>query len=191
MEEKQLEQFGRVIDNIDVKISYKIIELFSAGLYSSPNKAFEELICNSYDAFASKVSVYLPEDLTEENAYIFVADNGEGLNQEEMKDNWIFLILVGKTVPNETQDSLFIEREVQRLERRIQTVEFENGISDDMAERILSDNYYMGMRVYRSLMANHTQRDRITIRYGFNEQLKISINDMEKEIEVLLPNFVD
>ena len=65
MEEKQLEQFGRVIDNIDVKISYKIIELFSAGLYSSPNKAFEELICNSYDAFASKVSVYLPEDLTE------------------------------------------------------------------------------------------------------------------------------
>ena len=88
MEEKQLEQFGRVIDNIDVKISYKIIELFSAGLYSSPNKAFEELICNSYDAFASKVSVYLPEDLTEENAYIFVADNGEGLNQEEMKDLW-------------------------------------------------------------------------------------------------------
>ena len=49
MEEKQLEQFGRVIDNIDVKISYKIIELFSAGLYSSPNKAFEELICNSYE----------------------------------------------------------------------------------------------------------------------------------------------
>lgn len=58
MEERQLEQFGRVIDKIDVKISYKIIELFSAGLYSSPNKAFEELICNSYDAFASKVSVY-------------------------------------------------------------------------------------------------------------------------------------
>ena len=88
MEERQLEQFGRVIDKIDVKISYKIIELFSAGLYSSPNKAFEELICNSYDAFASKVSVYLPEDLTEENAYIFVADNGEGLNQEDMKDLW-------------------------------------------------------------------------------------------------------
>ena len=88
MEEKQLEQFGKIIDNIDVKISYKIIELFSAGLYSSPNKAFEELICNSYDAFASKVSVFLPDDLTEENAYIFVADNGEGLNQEEMKDLW-------------------------------------------------------------------------------------------------------
>ena len=43
---------GTTIDNISVTISYRIIELFSAGLYSSPNKAFEELICNSYDAFA-------------------------------------------------------------------------------------------------------------------------------------------
>lgn len=48
---------GKKIDEIEVRISYKIIELFSAGLYSSPNKAFEELICNSYDAFADTVSV--------------------------------------------------------------------------------------------------------------------------------------
>ena len=30
---------GKKIDDIQVKISYKIIELFSAGLYSSPNNA--------------------------------------------------------------------------------------------------------------------------------------------------------
>ena len=61
-----LEQYKGIkkIDDIEVSISYKIIELFSAGLYSSPNKAFEELVCNSYDAFASKVSVYVPSDLT-------------------------------------------------------------------------------------------------------------------------------
>ncbi len=53
-----LESVGKKIDDIDVTISSRIIELFSAGLYSSPNKAFEELICNSYDAFASKVAVY-------------------------------------------------------------------------------------------------------------------------------------
>ena len=29
---------GTKIDDIDVEISYKIIQLFSAGLYSSPNK---------------------------------------------------------------------------------------------------------------------------------------------------------
>ena len=48
---------GKKIDDIHVTLSYRIIELFSAGLYSSPNKAFEELVCNSYDAHASKVGV--------------------------------------------------------------------------------------------------------------------------------------
>ena len=40
--------------HIDVRISYRIIELFSEGLYSSPNKAVEELVSNSWDAGAEK-----------------------------------------------------------------------------------------------------------------------------------------
>ena len=83
-----LETAGKKIDDIEVTISHRIIELFSAGLYSSPNKAFEELVCNSYDAFASKVSVYVPSDLTVEGAYICVCDNGEGLDPKELKDLW-------------------------------------------------------------------------------------------------------
>jgi HSP90 family molecular chaperone len=79
---------GTKIDEIPVEISYKIIQLFSAGLYSSPNKAFEELVCNSYDAFADKVAVYIPSDLSAEGAYIWVCDNGEGLNSDELKDLW-------------------------------------------------------------------------------------------------------
>ena len=38
---------------IEVRISYRIIQLFSEGLYSSPNKAVEELVSNSFDAGAS------------------------------------------------------------------------------------------------------------------------------------------
>lgn len=88
MNKTNLATFGKKIDTISVEISYKIIELFSAGLYSSPNKAFEELICNSYDAFATKVSVYISPDLTSEDAYIMVVDNGEGLSKEEFKGLW-------------------------------------------------------------------------------------------------------
>ena len=84
-----LDTAGTKIDDIEVTISHRIIELFSAGLYSSPNKAFEELICNSYDAFASKVAVYVPSDLTVEGAYIWVCDNGEGLTPSELKALWI------------------------------------------------------------------------------------------------------
>ena len=81
-----IENCGQKIDSIEVKISYRIIELFSAGLYSSPNKAFEELICNSYDAFADKVGVYVAPDLSVEGAKIWVCDNGESMDQEELKE---------------------------------------------------------------------------------------------------------
>lgn len=79
---------AKTIGHINVEISYKIIELFSAGLYSSPNKAFEELICNSYDAFAEIVSVFVSPDLAAENAYIMICDDGEGINQDEFHDLW-------------------------------------------------------------------------------------------------------
>lgn len=79
---------GKKIDEIKVVISKRIIELFSAGLYSSPNKAFEELVCNSYDAFADKVGVYVPSDLTVPDAMIWVCDNGHSMNQNELKDLW-------------------------------------------------------------------------------------------------------
>ncbi|WP_424359780.1 ATP-binding protein [Methanocella sp. MCL-LM] len=83
-----IETVGNSIDKIEVKISYRIIELFSAGLYSSPNKAFEELVCNSYDAFADKVSVYVPSDLSTPGAFIWVCDNGTSMDQQGLKDLW-------------------------------------------------------------------------------------------------------
>lgn len=84
-----ISQVGKKIDDINIQISYKIIKLFSAGLYSSPNKAFEELVCNSYDAFADKVSVYVPDDLAKDGSFIWICDNGEGLDDKELKDLWV------------------------------------------------------------------------------------------------------
>ncbi len=83
-----IETVGNKIDEIPVTISYRIIELFSAGLYSSPNKAFEELVSNSYDAYATKVSVYVPSDKTLENSIMWVCDNGNSMNKDELKDFW-------------------------------------------------------------------------------------------------------
>jgi len=42
MSEPELYTAGKPISSIDVRISYRIIQLFSEGLYSSPNKANEE-----------------------------------------------------------------------------------------------------------------------------------------------------
>ncbi len=79
---------GTTIDEIPVEISYKIIELFSAGLYSSPNKAFEELVSNSYDAGATKVCVYVPLDKGLPDSILWVADNGVSMDKAGLKQFW-------------------------------------------------------------------------------------------------------
>lgn len=83
-----LETVGKKIDEIPVQISHRIIELFSAGLYSSPNKAFEELVSNSYDAGATKVSVHVPLDRTLPESILWVCDNGMSMDKEGLKQFW-------------------------------------------------------------------------------------------------------
>jgi hypothetical protein len=88
------ETIGKKSGEISVSISYRIIELFSAGLYSSPNKAFEELVSNSYDAFATKVSVYVPSDKTLPDVVLWVCDNGDSMDSDGLK--WLWKI--GETI---------------------------------------------------------------------------------------------
>ena len=80
---------GTATDNIEVRLSYRIIELFSEGLYASPNKAVEELVANSFDAGAQRVQVLLSSRLHDQDATITVIDDGEGMDQEGLKQHWI------------------------------------------------------------------------------------------------------
>ncbi|NOY43468.1 MAG: hypothetical protein GXP26_16735 [Planctomycetes bacterium] len=83
---KAILHLGTLAKNIDVQLSYKIVRLFSEGLYQSANKAFEELITNSFDAGATVVKVLLPSDPTDENAMIAIADNGSGMDSAIAQD---------------------------------------------------------------------------------------------------------
>lgn len=75
-------------DLVPVRISLAIIERFSEGLYSSPNKTFEELVSNSYDAGAEHVWVYMPGDLSSPHASILVIDDGESMDVQGLQDLW-------------------------------------------------------------------------------------------------------
>ena len=83
------ENSGAQADLIDVKISHRIIQLFSEGLYSSPNKAVEELVSNSFDAGAGNCHIILSPDLRDSAATIVVIDDGEGMNDGGLKKHWI------------------------------------------------------------------------------------------------------
>ena len=80
---------GKAVGEIPVIISYRIIELFSDGLYASPTKAIEELVSNSFDAGAENVHVILSSDLTAKDALIAVIDDGESMDESGLQKHWI------------------------------------------------------------------------------------------------------
>ena len=80
---------GDATGDIEVRLSYRIVELFSEGLYTSPNKAVEELVANSFDAGALRVHVLLSSNLHDQDATIVVFDDGEGMDQEGLKRHWL------------------------------------------------------------------------------------------------------
>ena len=86
---KEFYEIGREDGTIDVKISYRIIQLFSEGLYSSPNKAVEELVTNSFDAGATDVHIVLSSDLRSDDASIAVLDNGVGMDRAGLERHWL------------------------------------------------------------------------------------------------------
>ncbi|MDP9202586.1 MAG: ATP-binding protein [Gemmatimonadota bacterium] len=79
---------GKVVGEIPVEISYRIIELFSAGLYSSPNKAVEELVSNAYDALASTVDLLITANLDDPSAAIWVVDDGQSMDMDGLLQLW-------------------------------------------------------------------------------------------------------
>lgn len=94
MSEANIATAGTETEKIEVRLSYRIVQLFSEGLYASPNKAVEELVANSFDAGARRVSVILPADFHDQSASIVVLDDGEGMDAEGLKQHW----LIGKSL---------------------------------------------------------------------------------------------
>lgn len=77
---------GEKVDSLVLDIDYHIIEHFSKHLYSSPNKAIEELVCNGFDAWAREVRVYLPGRFTRN--HILVLDDGDSMDIAGLKTLW-------------------------------------------------------------------------------------------------------
>ena len=75
-----------VVGEVILQVDYQIIEHFSEHLYDSPNKAVEELVANSFDAFATEVRVFTPGPYTANR--VIVWDNGESMDVEGLQQLW-------------------------------------------------------------------------------------------------------
>lgn len=83
-----MSRVGSSAGGIAVTIGTRFLELFSKNLYSSANKAFEELISNSWDADARSVYIHIPEDLDEPTASIWVLDDGDSMDFRGLEALW-------------------------------------------------------------------------------------------------------
>ncbi len=97
--EPNFADIGDETDKIEVRLSYRIVELFSEGLYTSPNKAVEELVANSFDAGARKVHVLLSSNLHDQAATIAVFDDGEGMDEQGLKRHWLIGVSNKRKLP--------------------------------------------------------------------------------------------
>lgn len=79
---------GTQVATIPVALSTRFLEHFSEQLYSSPQKAFEELISNGWDAGATIVDVRVDTDLQAENATMAVFDNGSSMDLDGLRELW-------------------------------------------------------------------------------------------------------
>jgi HSP90 family molecular chaperone len=75
---------------VKVSLSNELVQLLSDQLYSSPLKAIEELVVNSYDADARKCVLFVP-NLTDglfKDKRVIVYDDGHGMNSTGLHDLW-------------------------------------------------------------------------------------------------------
>lgn len=82
------EAVGHVKTTIPVEISTRFLEHFSEQLYSSPQKSFEELISNGWDAGADLVDIRIAANLAAPDATMAVLDNGTSMDEQGLRDLW-------------------------------------------------------------------------------------------------------
>lgn len=71
-------------------VSPRILDHLGIAAYNSLRKCLAELAANSYDADATKVSITLP-DAINEDAFIDIEDNGTGMSEKDVCDNYLFI----------------------------------------------------------------------------------------------------
>ncbi|MBN8854704.1 MAG: hypothetical protein BGO55_20645 [Sphingobacteriales bacterium 50-39] len=79
---------GTFVQEIRATFDPSFFALVSQHLYSSPNKAFEELVTNSWDADANNVYVQIPQNLHGPKAAIAILDDGSSMNIEGFEQLW-------------------------------------------------------------------------------------------------------
>lgn len=79
-------EVGDPVRDIDINVDHAIVKHFSEHLYSSPNKAIEELVSNGFDALATRCYVYVPGSHVQSRVVVW--DNGVSMGVDQIEAMW-------------------------------------------------------------------------------------------------------
>ena len=78
-------------DKLQFRVSAELKNILGRDLITSPDIAILELVKNSYDAHATKVEITFNDD------YIAIADNGKGMSKNDLINKWLFVAYSAKS----------------------------------------------------------------------------------------------
>ena len=78
-------------DSLNFRVSAELKNILGRDLITSPDIAVLELVKNSYDAHATKVEITFDDD------YLCIADNGKGMSKNDLIDKWLFVAYSAKS----------------------------------------------------------------------------------------------
>lgn len=78
-------------DSLNFRVSAELKNILGRDLITSPDIAILELVKNSYDAHATKVEITFDDD------YLCIADNGKGMSKNDLIDKWLFVAYSAKS----------------------------------------------------------------------------------------------
>ena len=93
-------------DNLQFRVSAELKNILGRDLITSPDIAILELVKNSYDARAQKVEITFDDD------YLSIADNGKGMSKKDLIDKWLFVAYSAKS--DGTEDMSYRDKFTRR-----------------------------------------------------------------------------
>lgn len=93
-------------DNLQFRVSAELKNILGRDLITSPDIAILELVKNSYDARAPKVEITFDDD------YLSIADNGKGMSKKDLIDKWLFVAYSAKS--DGTEDMSYRDKFTRR-----------------------------------------------------------------------------
>lgn len=113
---KKTDKPNREVENLgfQFRISSALKDIIGQDLITDDYIAVFELVKNSYDAYASRVDIYF-ENIYSEKSKIIIKDNGKGMDENDLKNKWLFVAYSAKREGTEDEsfdyrDSIYNKR---------------------------------------------------------------------------------